>query len=738
MSFAGGNGTSSNPYLIETADQLNEVRNGLSLYYKLISDIDLDVSPYNTGNGWEPIGSVSSPFTGEIDFDGFKVSNLYISRGSTDYVGLFGAISGSGEKVKSGALINVSISGRNYVGALAGTLNGYVFDFFTTGTVNGNEYVGGFIGFCGSGNSIEKCSSASIVDGSKYVGGFVGRINYGYITNCFSSGDVSGNDNYIGGFVGVCDVYASIEKCLSFGIVDGGNSEKYVSPHPDAGNYVSVGGFCGSIWGDITNSYWDKTTSGFDYSYGGNGYITSELQTPQIGSGIFSTWSSSVWWEVNTSSYPKLFKTLTYNAGSNGSINGTSPQKIPYGDNGAAVTAEPNTGYSIVEWSDGVQTETRQDKFVLKDVDVTATFTINIYTLKYNPGANATLTGTSPQSVEHGSNGTQVQVNPVDDYIFIKWSDGSTNNPRTDLNVTGNITIFAIVSTGIDYVDYVDVVLNPLTVLNDSVFISFVPTLKNIYKTAKTSLFNKNFLKKSLIFDSKLRTIYTENTNFEYDPETEKLIMFNNIINDGKNNDLRIYNTIDTSGSDPAIDEIFYSINTIDFYYNVYSPISKNITSLEYDSTDFKKMQVIATKRLLDDGIDKKLRYIKLSAIFSELTIYALADFPDDELYTGLKHLTKERFDDFVSKGKLSKIELSRNDFEDKELNIFNDRNCDIIIDVNKHIRMKPIVGKYFQFLFVFKFEPTEEKDGWASENKVSLRKFSIGFEDLPARQKRF
>lgn len=39
--FAGGSGTREDPYLIETADQLNAIRYGLDRHYKLIADIDL-------------------------------------------------------------------------------------------------------------------------------------------------------------------------------------------------------------------------------------------------------------------------------------------------------------------------------------------------------------------------------------------------------------------------------------------------------------------------------------------------------------------------------------------------------------------------------------------------------------------------------------------------------------------------------------------------------------------------
>ncbi len=50
---------------------------------------------------------------------------------------------------------------------------------------------------------------------------------------------------------------------------------------------------------------------------------------------------------------------------------------------------------------------------------------------------------TTPQTVNHGSNGTAVTAVPSTGYRFVNWSDSSTANPRTDLNVTGNISVTA-------------------------------------------------------------------------------------------------------------------------------------------------------------------------------------------------------------------------------------------------------------------------------------------------------
>jgi uncharacterized delta-60 repeat protein len=128
--------------------------------------------------------------------------------------------------------------------------------------------------------------------------------------------------------------------------------------------------------------------------------------------------------------------TLAYTAGANGSIAGTTPQTVIHGASGTAVNAVPATGYSFVNWSDGFTANPRTDSNVMRDVSVTANFAINTYTLTYAAGANGSLIGTTPQTVNHGASGTAVTAVPATGYHFVNWSDGSTANPRTDTNVT--------------------------------------------------------------------------------------------------------------------------------------------------------------------------------------------------------------------------------------------------------------------------------------------------------------
>ena len=97
--FAGGSGTEDDPYLIETKEHLNNVRNYLDAHYKMLSDIvftDADFAEggdfYNDGIGWCPIGTADIPFTGSFDGDGKSISGLTIVSQSSEaaLVGFFG------------------------------------------------------------------------------------------------------------------------------------------------------------------------------------------------------------------------------------------------------------------------------------------------------------------------------------------------------------------------------------------------------------------------------------------------------------------------------------------------------------------------------------------------------------------------------------------------------------------------------------------------------------------------
>jgi len=73
------------------------------------------------------------------------------------------------------------------------------------------------------------------------------------------------------------------------------------------------------------------------------------------------------------------------------------------------------------------------------------------YALTYMAGVHGSISGSTTQLVLPGGNGSAVTAVADDGYHFVNWSDASTSNPRTDMSVTGNISVtanFAVTSSG--------------------------------------------------------------------------------------------------------------------------------------------------------------------------------------------------------------------------------------------------------------------------------------------------
>jgi hypothetical protein len=221
-SFGGGTGVLDDPYLIEDIFDLIEVKNNLAGHFKLVRDIDLNVYPYNTGEGWIPLGGT---FTGEFDGDFHTIYNLYIERNST-HQGLFhymngtfkncyledfrinvddlypnrygymGAIAGycsnASARVENVVVSRLKIYGDGYIGGLFGysyaSIKNCLVDDFE---LNMNaDYCGGIVGYKYDGD-LESCFVDNIRLGigssttSSYLGGIVDYNRTGMVHNCF-------------------------------------------------------------------------------------------------------------------------------------------------------------------------------------------------------------------------------------------------------------------------------------------------------------------------------------------------------------------------------------------------------------------------------------------------------------------------------------------------------------------------------------------------------------------------
>ncbi|MFA5498879.1 MAG: T9SS type A sorting domain-containing protein [Candidatus Cloacimonadia bacterium] len=283
--FGGGSGTQEDPWLIETAEQLKYLStNG---YYRQVADIDLGVSPWNEGKGWEPIGITGAAFSGNYDGGGYRISNLYINSPNTSDVGLFGTCFGA--TLKNIVLENVDVTGRKWVGGLAGQFSGKlpwkdgnpygnIYNCSVSGSVKADSRAGGLVGYS---KYIKMYWSHSDVDvegfgADEVIGGFAGYLGEGVlISNCYSRGTVC-TDNHMssGAFVGIVNPLEGvvrIENC--YAAVEMPSNVKGFLGYSSLPNEY-----------EVINSYWnhdlkesrdnglEKTTEEMTYPYKGNVY----------------------------------------------------------------------------------------------------------------------------------------------------------------------------------------------------------------------------------------------------------------------------------------------------------------------------------------------------------------------------------------------------------------------------------------------------------------------------------
>jgi len=265
MAFSGaGVGTLVSPYEITTLTQLNEIRDDLSAYYRLMNNIDAtDTTNWNLGAGWIPAGT----FAGTLDGNYNKIIGLYINSTSA-LSGLFVNLGVC--TIKNLGMEDVNINGTSHVGAFAGRTSGIC--------LVENTYVSG-----------------QISSTSSNIGGFVGQ-PMGFASlfkNCYVKAVINNATSYAGGFSGWSGSN-KLENCYA--------CTTFLNPA-----LANVGGLVGSSGGSIVRSYWDtdiseKINSG---GSGGTGLTTLEMKD----SLSYVDWDFDVIWGINPTineGYPYL------------------------------------------------------------------------------------------------------------------------------------------------------------------------------------------------------------------------------------------------------------------------------------------------------------------------------------------------------------------------------------------------------------------------------------------------
>ncbi|WP_266171361.1 YDG domain-containing protein [Dyella subtropica] len=234
-------------------------------------------------SGFMPVGHSAYAFTGSLEGNSQLISGLSINEPSSvagqpaiDYAGLFGYI-GAGGAASDVGMVNASVSGVDHVAALAGYNAGSITNSYVTGTVISNRGMGG-----------------------SYVGGLVGE-NIGSVSNTYSLAAVTTTAGYVGGLVGANR--GSVSNSYANGTVTGGSNVE---------GLVGIGG-PGSV---VSNSFWNKDTSGLAFGSYGTGLTTAQM--PQASIYVSAGWdvsttdgSSSVWRIYDGNTAPLLRSFLT-------------------------------------------------------------------------------------------------------------------------------------------------------------------------------------------------------------------------------------------------------------------------------------------------------------------------------------------------------------------------------------------------------------------------------------------
>lgn len=268
--FAGGTGTQADPYLISNGEELAylsaQVASGNAFagkYVTLAANLDM-------GNvAFTPIGSDARRFAGSFDGAYHTIDNLLVSQ-TTDYAGLFGCLD-TGAAVRR-LTVRGSISGRGYVGAIAGQADSATIEACANyATVTGtSRNVGGIVGRLNgksaARSTVLRCANFGTISNgtNNFSAGIVGTAYYTTLSECYNVGSATGNR--VGGILGQTDSNTTVTSCYNAGAIT----------LAAAGNYNYAGSLIGQNGGSVSNCYYLTGTQAIGSGSGDTTALTEE------------------------------------------------------------------------------------------------------------------------------------------------------------------------------------------------------------------------------------------------------------------------------------------------------------------------------------------------------------------------------------------------------------------------------------------------------------------------------
>ena len=405
-----GAGTESEPYLIESAENLaflaymvNKGYETAGICFRLTTDLDLGG---NEDRLWEPIGlgdrwsnedgcdrgvlDAGSSFCGHFDGSGHSIFNIYVDETYTN-AGLFGNVSGQNE--------NIAVIENVYV---------------VSGIVHGSN-CGGIIGK-GSFLQVSCCWNGATVEGNM-AGGIMGMAENATINNCYNKGVVvgDGTDAIAGGLLGVTHNNVQMANSYNVGDISGANYSGCL-----VGNKMD-----GVL--DVENCHYINTCSQDEY---GTPQSDSFMRTMEFVN-LLNGQNLELVWAFDANNVNEGFPILAENVFlvevmANPSEGGFVQGNGAYGyGTSVTMTATANEGYTFDNWTkDGeeVSTDLTYNVTVTETECYVANFSRNNYeiTATADPVEGGEIIGFG--TYYYGDTVT-MSVFPYENYIFQNWTE---------------------------------------------------------------------------------------------------------------------------------------------------------------------------------------------------------------------------------------------------------------------------------------------------------------------------
>ena len=267
------------PIIIKTPDDMLELMNNPELWFETIRlQADIDLTEYSGELKQNPIGNITTPFTGKFEGYGYTIRGIDITAQGN--VGLFGRIEGKavvenftayGNVVNNCSTTNAESldnNGNYYTtGGIAGIITGGKLSGVTSYVnVNGKGNTGGVVGMiCVTDDSsvvIDNCRAfGSIINKYGNTGGIIGRIQAlgsaecgVTVRFCENLSDVTSTTSdrcRVGGIVGYLRTETQgvvIENCSNSGNITGNNTATSTNNIPHIGG---IAGRCEVATGEL-------------------------------------------------------------------------------------------------------------------------------------------------------------------------------------------------------------------------------------------------------------------------------------------------------------------------------------------------------------------------------------------------------------------------------------------------------------------------------------------------------